>query len=155
MCNDSLNPIKGRGASQNPKNRFRDKEVHYDADPKTGRLKKPNTKLLKDHTKSIISWNQSPDIPFDVSVNPYRGCEHGCVYCYARPSHEFLGFSAGLDFESKIVVKYEAPDLLKQALSKESWKPQTLVMSGVTDPYQPIEKKIKNYAWMCGGVGRM
>lgn len=91
----------------------------------------------------MISKNNSPDIPFNVSINPYRGCEHGCVYCYARPTHEFLGMSAGLDFESKIVVKYDAPKLLKETLSDKKWKPQTLVMSGVTDPYQPIEKKLR------------
>jgi len=136
-------PIKGRGSAHNPKNRFRDTELEYDPDNQTGSLEKPKTKLLKDHTKEIISTNNSPDIPFEVSVNPYRGCEHGCVYCYARPSHEFLGMSAGLDFESKIVVKYEASKLLRNALADEKWKPKTLVMSGVTDPYQPIEKKLK------------
>lgn len=143
MCEESVNPIKGRGASQNPKNRFRDTDIQYEVDSKTGRFKKPKTQLIKDHTKSIISRNQSPDISFDVSLNPYRGCEHGCAYCYARPSHEFLGMSAGLDFESKIMVKYDAPILLRKELAKKSWRPQTLVMSGVTDPYQPIEKDLK------------
>jgi DNA repair photolyase len=108
----------------------------------TGFLKRPKTELLRDHTSTIISRNNSPDIPFEVSVNPYRGCEHGCVYCYARPTHEFLGMSAGLDFESKIVVKYDAPNLLRKALTDQKWKPQTLVMSGVTDPYQPVEKRL-------------
>ena len=136
-------PIRGRGAAVNPKNRFRDEEIEYEIDTDTGQLKRPKTTLLKDHTGSIISTNNSPDIGFDVSVNPYRGCEHGCVYCYARPSHEFLGMSLGLDFESKIVVKYDAPRLLRDALSNKTWKPQTLVMSGVTDPYQPIEKKLR------------
>ena len=135
-------PIRGRGAAVNPKNRFRDEEVEYEIDVNTGQLKRPKTTLLKDHTGSIISTNNSPDIGFDVSVNPYRGCEHGCVYCYARPSHEFLGMSLGLDFESKIVVKYEAPRLLRETLAGKSWKPQTLAMSGVTDPYQPVEKKL-------------
>ena len=136
-------PIKGRGSSHNPKNRFKEEEVLYDPDSETGRLDKPKTILLKDYTKDVISRNQSPDIPFDVGLNPYRGCEHGCVYCYARPTHEFLGMSAGLDFESKIVVKYDAPELLKKTLVAKSWKPQTLVMSGVTDPYQPIEKELE------------
>jgi len=135
-------PIKGRGSAHNPKNRFRDTELEYDVDEITGELDRPKTTLLKDHTKSIISTNNSPDIGFDVSVNPYRGCEHGCVYCYARPSHEFLGMSPGLDFESKIVVKYDAPRLLRETLAEKNWKPQVLVMSGVTDPYQPIEKKL-------------
>jgi len=138
-----MNPIKGRGSAVNPKNRFTEKEVEYDIDEETGQLNRPKTRLIPDHTSQIISRNNSPDIGFDVSVNPYRGCEHGCVYCYARPSHEFLGMSAGLDFESKIVVKYNAPELLRKELSKASWKPQTLVMSGVTDPYQPIEKKLE------------
>ncbi|WP_069130140.1 PA0069 family radical SAM protein [Rhodohalobacter halophilus] len=136
-------PIKGRGSAQNPKNRFLKTNLEYEIDSETGQLKKPKTQLLKDHTSDIISRNQSPDIPFDVGLNPYRGCEHGCVYCYARPTHEFLGMSAGLDFESKIVVKYNAPELLKKALADHNWKPQTLVMSGVTDPYQPIEKDLE------------
>ena len=136
------NPIRGRGSAHNPKNRFTDTHLQYDVDEETGELNRPKTKLIPDHTTQIISTNNSPDIGFDVSVNPYRGCEHGCMYCYARPTHEFLGMSAGLDFESRIVVKYDAPKLLKKALSKKSWKPQTLVMSGVTDPYQPIEKKL-------------
>ena len=138
-----MKPIKGRGSAVNPKNRFTEKEVQYDIDEETGQLKRPKTRLFPDHTTQIISRNNSPDIGFDVSVNPYRGCEHGCAYCYARPSHEFLGMSAGLDFESKIVVKYNAPNLLRKELSNPSWKPQTLVMSGVTDPYQPIEKKLE------------
>lgn len=137
------NPISGRGSADNPKNRFRDTHLQYDVDERTGRLSKPKTELFKDHTKNIISKNDSPDIPFEVSLNPYRGCEHGCVYCYARPTHEFLGMSAGLDFESKIVVKYDAPKLLRKTLADKKWKPQTLVMSGVTDPYQPIEKELE------------
>lgn len=138
-----MEPIKGRGSAHNPKNRFLDTHLQYDVDEETGELEKPDTKLLTDHTSEIISTNKSPDIAFDVSLNPYRGCEHGCVYCYARPTHEYLGMSAGLDFESKIVVKYDAAKLLREKLSKKSWKPQTLIMSGVTDPYQPIERKLR------------
>lgn len=138
-----MEPLKGRGSAHNPKNRFLDTHLEYDVDEETGELNRPKTTLIPDHTSKIISTNNSPDIGFDVSVNPYRGCEHGCVYCYARPTHEFLGMSAGLDFESKIVVKYDAPDLLRKELTKPTWKPQTLVMSGVTDPYQPIEKKLR------------
>ena len=134
-------PLRGRGAAQNPKNRFKDTHLEYEIDQETGQLKKPKTKVLNDHTKKIISTNKSPDIPFDVSLNPYRGCEHGCAYCYARPTHEFLGMSAGLDFETKIVAKFDAPKLLRETLSEKSWQPQTLVMSGVTDPYQPLEKE--------------
>lgn len=138
-----MKPIKGRGSAHNPKNRFKDTHLEYDINEETGKFKKPDTQLLTDHTSEIISTNQSPDISFDVSLNPYRGCEHGCVYCYARPTHEYLGMSPGLDFESKIVVKYDAPKLLREKLAQESWKPQTLIMSGVTDPYQPIEKKLR------------
>ncbi|HEY0455689.1 MAG TPA: PA0069 family radical SAM protein, partial [Verrucomicrobiae bacterium] len=84
----------------------------------------------------------SPDVGFDASINPYRGCEHGCIYCYARPTHEYLGFSAGLDFESRILVKERAPELLRKELASPKWKPQVLAMSGVTDCYQPIERKL-------------
>lgn len=138
-----MKPLKGRGSAHNPKNRFLDTHLQYDIDEETGKLDRPKTQFLKDHTGKVISTNNSPDIGFDVSLNPYRGCEHGCVYCYARPTHEFLGMSAGLDFESKIVVKYDAPRLLREELAKPIWTPKTLVMSGVTDPYQPIEKKLK------------
>ena len=136
-------PLRGRGSADNPKNRFTDTHLEYEIDPETGQLQRPKTQILNDHTKEIISTNKSPDIPFDVSINPYRGCEHGCAYCYARPSHEFLGMSAGLDFETKIVAKFDAPKLLREKLSEKIWKPQTLVMSGVTDPYQPIEKELR------------
>ncbi len=101
------------------------------------------TELLRDGSRSIITYNDSPDVGFDASINPYRGCEHGCIYCYARPTHEYLGFSAGLDFESRILVKEDAPELLRKELSSRSWKPQTLAMSGVTDPYQPVERKLE------------
>jgi DNA repair photolyase len=105
--------------------------------------RRPETQFFRDSTKSIITRNNSPDVGFETSLNPYRGCEHGCIYCYARPTHEYLGFSAGLDFESKIVVKMDAPELLRAELESNRWKPQTLVMSGVTDPYQPVEKKLR------------
>jgi DNA repair photolyase len=82
-------------------------------------------------------------VPFDVGLNPYRGCEHGCIYCYARPTHEFLGFSVGLDFESRILVKERAPELLRKALAARSWRPQVVGMSGVTDAYQPIERRLR------------
>lgn len=138
-----MEPIRGRGSAHNPKNRFRDTYLDYDVDEETGELDRPETQLFTDHTSEIISTNDSPDISFDVSINPYRGCEHGCVYCYARPTHEFLGLSPGLDFESRIFVKYNAARLLREKLAKKNWKPQPLIMSGVTDPYQPIEKKLK------------
>lgn len=103
----------------------------------------PATRFLKDSTRSIINYNDSPDIGFRASINPYRGCEHGCIYCYARPTHEYLGFSAGLDFETKIMVKEKAPELLREELSSSKWEPQVLALSGVTDCYQPIERKLK------------
>jgi DNA repair photolyase len=101
------------------------------------------TQFYRDHSSSIIARNHSPDVGFDASINPYRGCEHGCAYCYARPSHEFLGMSAGLDFESKIMVKTDAAELLRKELTKKSWKPQVIAMSGVTDCYQPAERKLR------------
>lgn len=141
MC--KMEPIKGRGAIDNPANRFATTRLMYDIDGEKGSHPAPVRELMNDHTAEIISVNRSPDIPFGKSVNPYRGCEHGCIYCYARPTHEYLGFSAGLDFESKIVVKKEAPRLLQECFSKQNWVPETVVMSGVTDPYQPVEKELR------------
>ncbi len=134
--------IRGRGSSDNPVNRFEGNYVDYDLDEETGEKPHPKTKLYPDHTKEIISYNTSPDIPFDAGLNVYRGCEHGCIYCYARPFHEYLGFSVGLDFETKIMVKYEAPKLLRKTFRNQKWKPQVVAMSGVTDCYQPIERKL-------------
>src|ERR1700688_182786 len=160
---------KGRGAVQNPANRFErlrveiDPEVHaaaahgaadapdaidaIDTADATGAAGAEDggrlaTEFLRDTSRSLITRNDSPDIPFSVSLNPYRGCEHGCIYCYARPTHEYLGFSAGLDFESRIMVKEDAPRLLRRELASPRWQPQTLVMSGVTDPYQPVERRL-------------
>lgn len=135
--------IKGRGSSDNPANRFEDRYTDFNLDEETGQKPAPDTRLYRDDTKEIISTNDSPDLPFDASLNPYRGCEHGCIYCYARPTHEYLGFSAGLDFESRIMVKYDAPEKLRKKLASKGWKPKTIVMSGVTDPYQPIERRLK------------
>jgi DNA repair photolyase len=138
---DSALPIRGRGATWNPQNRF--ERLAYVADEETERDEDaPQTIYLRDPSRSIIATNDSPDVGFDASVNPYRGCEHGCIYCYARPTHEYLGFSAGLDFETKILVKEEAPALLREELSKQGWQPKTIALSGVTDPYQPIERKL-------------
>ncbi len=134
--------IKGRGSSDNPVNRFEGNYIDYDLDEETGEKSNPNTKLYADHAKEIISYNKSPDIPFNAGLNVYRGCEHGCIYCYARPFHEYLGFSAGLDFETKIMVKYEAPKLLRKTLQSQKWKPQIIAMSAITDCYQPIEKRL-------------
>lgn len=136
------NGSRGRGARDNPKNRFETLELVADETPIPDEEEpRQETHFLPDMTRSILSHNDSPDIPFDTSINPYRGCEHGCVYCYARPTHEYLGFSLGLDFETRIMVKENAPDLLRRELMKKSWKPQPIAISGVTDPYQPIERK--------------
>ncbi|MGF1580687.1 MAG: PA0069 family radical SAM protein [Gemmataceae bacterium] len=138
-------PIRGRGASNNPANRFA--TVEYEIDPDTALdeddLPAPHTEFYADDSRTIITENQSPDVGFDFSINPYRGCEHGCVYCYARPTHEFLGFSAGLDFEMRIMVKQNAASLLRKELSSSKWKPKVLGFSSVTDPYQPIERSLK------------
>jgi DNA repair photolyase len=141
--------IRGRGASWSPANRFEKFHVDLtdvdvvDVDLTEPARPRPVTQYFHDGSQSIITRNNSPDVGFETSVNPYRGCEHGCIYCYARPTHEYLGFSAGLDFESKIVVKTNAAELLRAELESPRWKPQTLVMSGVTDPYQPIERQLR------------
>ncbi len=133
-------PLRGRGTAGNPKNRFETIEWVPDGREESDETSSPQTQFLADSSKSIIAYNDSPDVGFDASVNPYRGCEHGCIYCYARPTHEYLGFSSGLDFETKIMVKEDAPELLRKELCKSKWKPQVLAMSGVTDCYQPVEK---------------
>jgi len=134
-------PIHGRGADGNPANRFEGLETVPDAGAEGG--SGPETRLLRDRSRTVITTNDSPDVPFEASLNPYRGCEHGCVYCYARPTHEYLGFSAGLDFESRILVKEDAPTLLRRELADPSWEPRTLALSGVTDPYQPVERRLE------------
>ncbi|HOB31383.1 MAG TPA: PA0069 family radical SAM protein [Verrucomicrobiota bacterium] len=134
--------IRGRGAISNPTNRFEKISLERDVDWNPEEDSPPRTSFYRDHSRTIITYNDSPDIPFNASLNPYRGCEHGCSYCYARPTHEYLGFSAGLDFETKIMVKEDAPELLRQELSSPEWKPQVLAMSGVTDCYQPIERRL-------------
>jgi DNA repair photolyase len=141
----SVQPIPTRGALQNPPNRFEPLHFEVDIDTETDpdELPLPRTRFYKDKSSTIISHNDSPDVGFTTSVNAYRGCEHGCIYCYARPTHEYLGFSSGLDFETKIMVKEDAPKLLRKELSSPKWKPQVIAMSGVTDCYQPIERKLK------------
>lgn len=145
----STDPIHGRGAQLNVPNRFERTRVEADweqwetADelpPEPGRGK---TQFLPDASQSILSENDSPDIGFRWSINAYRGCEHGCAYCYARPYHEYLGMSAGLDFETKILVKFDAPELLRKELAAKNWQPETIVMSGVTDCYQPGERQFR------------
>src|SRR5437870_1933936 len=136
-----MGAIRGRGAAGNPPNRFESLvyEPGPDYDPTEDPA--PATRFYRDHARSIIARNDSPDVGFSASINPYRGCEHGCIYCYARPTHEYLGMSAGLDFETKILVKENAPELLRADLSSPRWQPQVLAVSGVTDPYQPIERR--------------
>ncbi len=144
MASES-SPIHGRGAAANPANRFERLHVEPDAEVcQTEKDERPHrTVYYKDATSTVLTRNDSPDIGFEFSINPYRGCEHGCIYCYARPTHEYLGFSAGLDFESKIIVKENAPELLRRELSSPKWKPQVVAMSGVTDCYQPVERQLK------------
>ncbi len=147
MTNPHSPPFRGRGTSLHPRNRFVPLELvpdpeHAGPDDETGVNRGPQTQFLADRARSIISENTSPDIPFRYSLNPYRGCEHGCAYCYARPSHEFLGFDAGLDFETRIVVKHDAACLFRDWLNRPSWHPEVIAFSGVTDCYQPIERRL-------------
>jgi len=135
---------KGRGAISNHSGRF-EKLQHTDADdgwdnPEQD-LAPIATEVLIDNTRSIINWNNSPDVPFDRSINPYRGCEHGCIYCFARPSHTYLGLSAGLDFESRILIKPDAAKLLRKELSNKHYHCMPIAMGTNTDPYQPLEKQ--------------
>ena len=142
MQGRQLIQLQGRGALSNPGNRF--ERLSYELiDGEDNAVKNSRTEYFRDTSRSIIATNDSPDIPFETSINPYRGCEHGCIYCYARPTHEFLGFSAGIDFETRIMVKENAPDLLHRHLANPTYQPQVIAISGVTDPYQPIEKKLQ------------
>ncbi len=138
--------VRGRGAASNPASRFVRLAYAEDPDPQVGPEEEgaplPKTLYFRDDTRSAIARNDSPDVGFEASVNPYRGCEHGCAYCYARPTHEYFGLSAGLDFETRIFVKEDAPELLRKELSSPRWKPLVLSMSGVTDPYQPVERRL-------------
>jgi DNA repair photolyase len=143
--------LRHRGAAANPPNRF--EPIRAEADPDFEALRRtdpdgerppdPRTRYAVDPSRSVLVRNDSPDVPFDVSLNPYRGCEHGCSYCYARPSHEYLGLSAGLDFETRILVKEDAPALLRRALMAPSWRPRVVALSGVTDAYQPVERRLR------------
>ena len=142
--------VRGRGTSENPAGRFEKQSNEADADfldtqdeaEKIGGVQ-IKVATFCDTTKSIISTNDSPDVGMDTTVNSYRGCEHGCIYCFARPYHEYLGLSAGLDFETKIYVKHDGPRLLAEKLASKNWQPRIVTMSGVTDCYQPIEKKFE------------
>jgi DNA repair photolyase len=162
-------PARGRGsATLNPANRFETRSVHVLGDHLDAQLREAadespspvgepanqakalklplrqvRTSVLRDDSRTIINRVvDSPDIGFDWTINPYRGCEHGCIYCYARPTHEYLGFSCGLDFETRIMAKHDAPAMLRRELSAAGWKGETIVLSGVTDCYQPLEARL-------------
>jgi DNA repair photolyase len=137
--------FKGRGAQVNTHNKFL--KSKYVSDHEEGidelMLEDTATQLFEEHPKNIVSKSNSPDLPFMLSINPYQGCEHGCLYCYARNAHEYYGFSPGLDFERKIIVKRNAAELLEKFFNKKGYVPDTIMMSGNTDCYQPIERKLK------------
>jgi len=136
--------FKGRGAQVNTHNKFL--KNSYVLDHIEGLdeplLENSNTQLFEETPKKIVSESNSPDLSHMYSINPYQGCEHGCIYCYARNSHEYYGFSAGLDFERKIIIKPNAPELLEQYFNKKNYKPVCIMLSGNTDCYQPIERKL-------------
>ena len=142
-------PAKRRGSQVEPPNRFERLHVVADLEHREfdEELRDPlrilPTEFFDDQSRSIVTENDSHDLHFRYSVNPYRGCEHGCAYCYARPYHEYLGLNAGLDFETKIFVKKDAPRLLAAFLRRPGWKGEPIVFSGVTDCYQPIERKLQ------------
>jgi DNA repair photolyase len=129
--------VKPRSVS-NPPNPWASTEVQYLDEVPPSRLE-----VLEDHSRQVLSRNDSPDIPFTWSINPYRGCMHACAYCYARPSHQYLDMGAGTDFETRIVVKPHAPELLREAFERPKWQGETLTFSGVTDCYQPLEASLR------------
>ncbi len=142
--------IKGRGTAWAIEHRFTS-EHHESFDDGWGTLEQaaqeercaPGTQIIEQTVKSILSGNDSPDIPFDLSINPYRGCEHGCVYCFARPTHSYLNLSPGLDFETKIIAKVNAVDRLRAALASPGYEPLTLNIGSATDAYQPVERRLR------------
>jgi DNA repair photolyase len=140
---------KGRGSQINPPNRFGGpvhvldlEHVEHDEEYLAS-LANPRTEYIPDRSRTIVAENNSPDVGFRFSMNPYRGCSHGCSYCYARQTHEYLSLNAGLDFETKILVKEDAPALFRAFLSRDNWVPEPIIMSGVTDCYQPAERKYR------------
>lgn len=137
-------PIKGRGALNNPDNRF-DSHTYELVDDGWGSLEEqqnPARELIHDSSRSIIVRNQSPDVPFRQSINPYRGCEHGCVYCFARPTHAYLGYSPGLDFETRLHYKPDAAQLLRDELSAQGYQCEPIALGVNTDAYQPVERQL-------------
>ena len=140
---------KGRGAAINPPNRFETQATAPFDDgwstllDSVADLPPLATTLTRDAARSVISWNQSPDLGFDRAVNPYRGCEHGCVYCFARPTHAYLGYSPGLDFETKLTFKPDVAELLEKELRKPGYAVRPMALGTNTDPYQPVERTLK------------
>jgi len=141
----SKQPAKGRGAQSNPDCRYQSQSRERLSDDWFDEVPEPQqrTTVTRDHSKSILSRNKSPDVPFSVSINPYRGCEHGCSYCFARPTHAYLDLSPGLDFETRLTYKPDAPRLLQQALAKSGYVCETIALGSNTDPYQPIEREYR------------
>src|SRR6187402_2432619 len=149
-------PARRRGAGLNPGNRFEKVRLHVLGDERERqRVEKMESggdedrpanvplQVFADNTKTVINHvAPTSDVPFDWTLNPYRGCEHGCIYCFARPYHEYLGFSCGLDFETKIVAKHDAAELLRRELSSPNWNGEPIVMSAITDIYQPLEHRL-------------
>lgn len=135
-----IDTFKGRGARINPTGRFEARRYEL---PILEEAERPATEFFPDRSRSLIVFNDSPDVGCAASINPYRGCEHGCIYCYARPNHEYLGYSAGLDFETRILVKEDAPALLRKELAAPRWQPQPIMVSGATDCYQPAERRFE------------
>jgi DNA repair photolyase len=141
-------PQKGRGAVSNRSGRY---EAYrhiptfdgWEQDAEDGAEARPATSVARDSSRRVIARNQSPDVPFDRSINPYRGCEHGCIYCFARPTHAWLGLSPGLDFETRLFAKPDAAELLRAELARPSYRPSTLALGTATDPYQPVERRLE------------
>jgi DNA repair photolyase len=138
-------PSKGRGATVNIDGRFEslEREAFDDGWGDESEPRRLDTVVTEERVKSIISRNQSPDVPFTQSINPYRGCEHGCIYCYARPSHAYLGLSPGLDFETRLFAKVNAAETLRRELAAPSYRCEMIALGANTDPYQPIERKYR------------
>ncbi len=141
-------PARGRGAVTNPANRFEQCAVEpfddgWDTLDGLADLPPLPTTLTRDASKSVISWNTSPDLGFDRAINPYRGCEHGCIYCYARPTHAYLGYSPGLDFETRLTFKPDVASLLERELKKPGYVCKPMALGSNTDPYQPVERTLK------------
>lgn len=135
----AIDPVKGQGAQQNVHNRF--DRYSFDSEEEDADLRKTN--FTEVFPKTIVNQVKSPDLPMEYSLNPYQGCEHGCSYCFARPTHEYWGYSAGVDFERSIMFKKNAPELLEKFFKKRGYLPKPILVSGNTDCYQPVERKLE------------